>query len=288
MIDRAEKLKNILVELNRDTVSPSDIQKFLELLIKTVSQIRNEFQTISKENLQEVANTLSYISVEHSDILKKIDQKSVYFSTDVQKKIEQLQSLIDDIRANPPKDGEDGLDGINPNPQDVVPLVLKEIPPVIMDTGEQIVDKINELEIEPEKQIDASHIKNFPKEVGKHIIAHSRNLDFFDETTLLVSNPTQIKFTGSGISAALDANGVLVVTVSGGAGNNEAYEDATNTGNNIDFTISNTPVTNTLIVINGNTGQIYMPTTDYSLTGTTITFVNAQAGVTVRARYAYA
>lgn len=288
MIDRAEKLKNILVELNRDTVSPSDIQKFLELLIKTVSQIRNEFQTISKENLQEVANTLAYISVEHSDIIKKIDQKNVYFSTDVQKKIEQIQGMIDDIRANPPKDGVDGVDGNNPDPSEVVPLVLKEIPPVIMDTGEQIVDKINDLEIEPEKQIHFSHIKDFPKEVGKHIIAHSRNLDFFDETTLLVSNPTQIKFTGSGISAALDANGVLVVTVSGGAGNNEAYETATNTGNDIDFTIANTPVANTLIVINGNTGQIYMPTTDYSLSGTTITFVNAQAGVTVRARYAYA
>ena len=34
------------------------------------------------------------------------------------------------------------------------------------DTGEEVVNKVNELEIKPEFQIDASHIKNLPKSIS--------------------------------------------------------------------------------------------------------------------------
>lgn len=156
-------------------------------------------------------------------------------------------------------DGKDGKDGKDGSP----------------DTGEQIVQKVNELSTDDEElKIDASHIKNFPKEVKKHSHIISRNVAYFDETTLVVENPTRIKLTGSGVSAALDSEGALVITVTGTA-SREAYEQMTDSGDHTAFTISNTPNAGTLLVFNMSSQQTVIPTA-YTNTGTSIKFNTSQ------------
>lgn len=50
-----------------------------------------------------------------------------------------------------------------------------EMTEVVPETGEEIVKKVNELEIVPEKQVDFKHIKNFPwhlvKDMGNKLIS---------------------------------------------------------------------------------------------------------------------
>lgn len=57
------------------------------------------------------------------------------------------------------RDGKDGIDGLS-GMSGKDGLTGKDGSP---DTGEQIVKKVNTLEIRPDLQIDASHIKNLPK-----------------------------------------------------------------------------------------------------------------------------
>jgi hypothetical protein len=66
------------------------------------------------------------------------------------------------------EDGLNGADGHNPDPSEIVPLVLEQIKlpeykETVLDGGEQIVAKINELPTDDEDlKIDAKHIKGLP------------------------------------------------------------------------------------------------------------------------------
>lgn len=167
-VNKLEKLTTLLTLLKDQTLTPSEVEKFLVMVIEAIKKSKEEFKTISTENLEQIKNALAYIYTEHSDILQKIDEKNVRFSTEVQKKIDKIQNLLYEIQSNPPKDGQDGADGINPDPKDIVPLVLKEIPPVVLDTGEQIVNKINDLSTDDDNlKIDVSHIKGIEKLIPK-------------------------------------------------------------------------------------------------------------------------
>lgn len=94
-----------------------------------------------------------------------------------------LKEIVDQVRGNPGKDGPQGLQG--PSGDTIVgPIGPKgetglQGPPGIdgasvegkpgkdgsPDTGEQIVDKINSLEIEPGLQIDIEHIKGWKEQL---------------------------------------------------------------------------------------------------------------------------
>jgi len=143
------------------------------------------------------------------------------------------------------------------------------------DTGEQIVEKINALEIEPDKQIDFSHIKGFKQEVQKQTVGFQRNTAWFDESTLVVDNPSRIKVVGAGAQLSMDSEGALVLTISGGASANESNgELLTDSGDHIHYTFANAP-TGISVVWRGETGQIQLPSS-YSVASTTLTFSEAQ------------
>lgn len=144
------------------------------------------------------------------------------------------------------------------------------------DTGEQIIQKINDTPTDSDELlIDASHIKNLPKEVSKHTVGFQRNTAWFDESTLVVDNPSRIKVVGAGAQLSMDSEGALVLTISGGASANESNgELLTDSGDHINFTFANAP-TGISVVWRGQTGQIQLPSS-YSVVGTTLTFTSAQ------------
>ncbi len=183
------------------------------------------------------------------------------------------------------KDGLDGDDGLN-GTDGKEGLNGKDGSP---DTGTQIVEKINSLDPEnSDEQIDAVHIKNLPKEVKKHTFAVQRNIAWYDETTLLIENPTKIKFAGAGVQATVDNEGSVIITVSGGASANESNGETLTPVNGTTFTFAHAPtaggVRNVWIA---ETGQLLTPTTDYSVSGSTLTTVRDQTGSTLISNYTY-
>lgn len=159
------------------------------------------------------------------------------------------------------EDGEDGLDGIDGQPG-------KDGKDGSPDTGAQIVNKINALPTTPENQIDASHIRNLPRMVQNVVQAPGGFIE------------TPIK-AGSNITVAKDAFGAWVInsTASGSGGSGGglfAIQSVSGTinGSNKVFTISTAFSGKSFIDLNG---QMLAEDTDYTVSGTTVTYVTAPA-----------
>lgn len=93
-------------------------------------------------------------------------------------------------------------------------IAQEEIKPLIptLDTGEQIVGKINELETTPDLQIDAKHIKNLPKAVTQIVGGGTNGIaEIIAGTNITVdkSNPRYPRISSSGSSSPLTTKGDL-------------------------------------------------------------------------------
>lgn len=128
----------------------------------------------------------------------------------------ELTALIKTLIPAPiqGREGKSGRDGKDGSP----------------DTGEQIVTKVNGLEVDPKKQIDFKHIKNFPwhkvrEEGEKGSLASWGNpvsievpmgtIDDSNTAFVFTKEPTLISINGSLYSSASTVGGATVWTWSG-------------------------------------------------------------------------
>lgn len=287
-IDKAEKLAKVLELLKQDTITPKELENFLTMVIGVIKKTNENFVNLSAEKIQQIEKIISDISEEHAKVMAEVGSKNKDCELLLKNYLEEAKSFLEAVKAikqtpgndgyTPVKgvdyfDGKDGENGKDGSP----------------DTAEQLRDKLETLE--GEERLDAKAIKNLPKYVDKTIIAHQHNIAWFDEQTLVINNPTQVKFAGAGVQVTQEAvTGALLVTISGGAGANESNnETLTNTGDNTNFTFANTPqaggVRNVWIA---QTGQLLTTTTDYTVSGATLTLTTPNAGVTLIANYTYA
>lgn len=90
---------------------------------------------------------------------------------------------------------------------------IKEV--AVKDTGAEIVSKVNELEIKPELQIDASHIKNLPRpSVEAWRRAGGIGIETIkDEGTTISTSARTLNFVGATVAAT--GTDTVTVTVSG-------------------------------------------------------------------------
>jgi hypothetical protein len=294
MADKLQKLTDLLNLLQNDTITPKQLEQFLNMLVGVIKQVSDGFKTLSAQNIQTLQDGLAAILTQHADILTQIDERNQRASGATQAQIDQLSAMLtrtEQIQAIPGpagKDGESIVGSPGPAGKDGSP-----------DTGEQIVEKINELPTDDDDlKIDFAHIKGAPQAVSTFVRQGGfRNLQIFDENTLLTKAVQFMKFAGAGVQATISRDGVVTVTIPGGGGSSATAVDeaATDSGNHTTFTISHTPNASTLLVINENTGQA-VPASAYTNTTTSIIFNSSQqvddgAGnlvtPTFRARYFY-
>lgn len=134
VVEYVKKIKVDTDAVIRDTQSKSD--KAIGTKIDKV--LRPYFETMKKE---------------HQDMLLKIS--SVKDGKDADEDL-----IIEKVLAEIPQEDE------------MLEYVLSKLPKpkeVVLDGGKEIVDKINELPVEPEYQIDAKHIKNLPTARGGNV-----------------------------------------------------------------------------------------------------------------------
>jgi len=98
--------------------------------------------------------------------------------------------------------------------------VIKEVAKT--DTGDKIIDKINALPIELDKQIDASHIKNLPRSKGNTLTAYGLTayggFTAKDEGSQVAASVRSIDFTGDGVNVSSADGTNITVNVTGGSG----------------------------------------------------------------------
>lgn len=178
------KLERIINIVQNDNVSKKTIEQFLKLVLDTVktlkSDLSNEFDLTSSENIRVIKETLDIISEKHSDMLSDFNLKNTehtnYFK-EIKDKIDNAVKYLDEvkkIKVIKAKDGVDGKDYIltEQDKEQIaslidVPIVervetIKEVEKEI--EGSLIIDKINELPLEEDLKIDAKHIKNLPRQ----------------------------------------------------------------------------------------------------------------------------
>lgn len=188
MENKLDKFKKILEVSSRDTISAKEIEKFLILVLTTIKKERELFIGVSDKQKNDIEQNLRYIEEVKNELSKNIDNSLETTKSSFEKEIQAVKDLIKNIELTP---GESikGDDGYTP----IKGIDYSDGSP---DTGEQIVDKINELSITSDNQIDASHIKNLPKMVQNQIGGVvARNIYQMGDVSLnLLSNNQSLKW----------------------------------------------------------------------------------------------
>ncbi len=161
-MDKLEKLSKII---RKDTVSKTDVKDFLALILTFAKENKQNLDSLSKEYLQTIQETLQYIETNNQDYLSKVENESTNSKTEVKAQLKELKSLIKKAKAIKPVKGKDADEELIVD-KVLEKIVLPEFKETVLDNGEQIVDKINALSLDEENKIDASHIKNLPEIKG--------------------------------------------------------------------------------------------------------------------------
>jgi hypothetical protein len=164
--EKLAKLNNLLSKIKKDSVSPKDIEGFLVVILETIKKSKNELETLSKENLQTIADSIAYIEKNHAEALSTLDDKSNAVLGQIEAKLALVDSTlkkVKKIKATPGKDAEP-VDEQAIISSILAQIVLPEYKETILDDGEQIADKLEALT--GDAKLDFSALKNVPQFKG--------------------------------------------------------------------------------------------------------------------------
>ena len=162
---KLQRLEKILEIANSDVLTPDDMSDVFEAIVKLLKEYRIYLEKSTDEKCKEIAHDVNStcLKMESDMNLSKREMmgKMHDHMKEMKTEMKRIESVIPDMPDMPD-----------------FSLIEKRIKaieekPVKEETGETIVDKINALEIEPDKQIDAKHIKGLEKYGGKDRVIYT-------------------------------------------------------------------------------------------------------------------
>jgi hypothetical protein len=277
--DKIEKLNKLLEMMQNDTVTPKEIENFLGVVLGVISKAKENFQTISSDNLAKIEQALEFIQSEHQNVLSKIDTKEektnnkldtkiVSFQSNIDAKIKELNAIVEELKSIEYKDGKDADEEV------IVSKVISKLPKQETDTAEIIKDKLETLK--GKERLNVSAIE------GIEIYTSKKDFDFalgvLDQRTQFLIN----KRSGSGIQSIVAGTNVTVDNT------DPLNPIISSTGSGLS-TIENGVTTTTAFgaseilfsdgtVVRGNSKFTYNPTTDlFRITDGSDRFFNVDA-----------
>jgi hypothetical protein len=203
-MDKLETIKKKIEEIQAKNAMASDMKSFITLVLKVIVDAKDKFNSISKENLNQIQKALDYITDEHSKLLSNVNHETTSQKKDFDAKLTELNKLIEEVKAIEVKDGEDGIDA---DEDLIVEKVLEKIPAqkeVILDDRQKIVEKINSGK-DKDTKIEAKQITGLPdftREIVKEVSVG------FPETPIKA---------GTNTTVTKDASGSWVISSTGGS-----------------------------------------------------------------------
>jgi hypothetical protein len=165
MNPKLEKLKEVLQVLNKDTITPKQLEGIIKILVTSVKEANMKSESFTKEMKQALSMTVNYINREHAKFYKEIEQDSAVMMTqcerNAQKVLDKAVEALKEIKAITVKDGKDADEDLIVD-KVIGKIKFPEVKEYILN-GKNVVDVINNLPVNEENQIDASHIKNLPE-----------------------------------------------------------------------------------------------------------------------------
>lgn len=179
MSNNIEQLKKLAQIFNVDKImSPQDVQEVFKGVVQIIVNYKKDNELLNKETKDTVKSLLSQIVDIHKEQIKEIKENTDTFASDnkqtidkankeFKKSIKEAQALIKEIQSIEVRDGKDADEEFIIS-QVLERIKLPEYKEVVLDDGEKIVEKINELPTETDEyKIDAKHIKNLPESKGR-------------------------------------------------------------------------------------------------------------------------
>lgn len=172
-MDKLKTLKEKIEEIQAKSAVAPEMRAFVTLVLKIIKETKDNFDSISKENLATIQQAIQYIEQEHSKVINSVSQETKEVKLDFAKQVKELKDLVFKIQTIKPIDGitpKKGEDYFTDDDKtEIVEDVLAKVKLpeyevyTLEEKGEDIVNEINALPLEDEYKIDASHIKNLPE-----------------------------------------------------------------------------------------------------------------------------
>lgn len=264
MDEKLLKLNTLLKAIKKDVVTPRDIEGFVAVFLEEVKKAKDSLEVLTEDKLAYLDSVLKQFEEKRANLLKGIDssieEREKYLTDEFGNSIDTLTASVSseitplrDVLSESIKEAKliikqlknvkikDGVDGKDADEELIVDrvlekIVLPEYKDVVLDSGEQIVDKINALDLSPENQIDASHIKNLPE--PKMIGGGSTARNLYQLGDVSISSPSNNQVLKYNATTRLWENGT-----GGGSGVVETIV----AGNNID--VDNTDPANPIVSV---------------------------------------
>jgi hypothetical protein len=156
-MDKLQELKQKIETYQAKSVLAPELKAFATLILSVVKTAKENFDSISKENLATIQESIAYIEQEHAKQSKLLDDKTNLATGQFDAKYDLLKGMLEDIKnikVVDGKDGKDGLDGLDGKDG-------KDGENGSPDEAEDIKEKLESLK--DENRLDASAIKNLPE-----------------------------------------------------------------------------------------------------------------------------
>jgi len=240
-MDKIDKLKKLLELSQNDTITPKEVEQFLTTVLGFIKKSKDSFDALSAENIQTIKDCVAYLEDYNKKHTDTIDAKINVATGQMEGKMSELKSLIEKVKTLKPADGKDG---VSPDPEDVVPLVLAKLPKVEPFTvkRDEVVREINTGK-KGDTKIELEQIEGVDK-LEKGVI--DRAVSILDQRTKFLVNKS-VKHDATMTGSGTDADPLSVVGGGGGA---------------VDS-------------VNGQTGVVVLDADDIDDTSTTNKFVTA-------------
>ena len=142
-MDKIEELKNKIESFQAKSAAKEEIKAFIQLVVGLLKNSKESFDKLSNENKQTIKDAIAYLEKFHEEQINSHDAKTNAMMGSFDAQVALLKGMIAKVKTIKPVDG---IDGHNPDPEEVVPLVLAKLPkvePVVLDDRQKIVEKIN-------------------------------------------------------------------------------------------------------------------------------------------------
>jgi len=258
---KLQTLKEMMTLLNKQTISPEQLAQFLKAVIDSIQKTKVSLADENKEKTKELKARLeqSLNVLEEGQISLKtalqgtVDGRIGILTKNTENTLEKAQQALAEIKKieiNKPLDGIDGVDG---SP----------------DTRKEIIEKINKGN---GLKIKANQIEGHNKFLTQ--VNLDRAIAILDQRSQYLINK---KVKVDGVTITGNGTDDSPFAAPGGAGGGSVLfvdNELVGTGNDVTtvFNIANTPIAGSVKVYVGLRQRL---TTDYSISGTAITFVIA-------------
>lgn len=273
--NKLEKVLKLLEAANADYATTKDVRAVFEAIIGAVNDLKgtlgNSVDTSKADNAAKIGAISAQLSQLETSLRSALVDRSTYDTTTarLQNDIQAVKDAIPTIPEIPV------MPDLTPLENGLAALMAWEPKPE--RTAAQIRDELETLE--GEDRLDASAIKNLPEAVN-----HIRESTVPNQALWSLMD---VDVSGITTGQSIKWDGVRWIPFTPSGANTSVFGEApTDSGDQTNFTLANTPVAGTLRLYRG--GAYQQATVDYTLSGGTITLTAVlQSGEVLLADYEY-